>query len=46
VGLKNGRHTVEQYRDAGATRLVFFPPPLSPEKVEAELAPLAKDYIR
>ena len=32
VGLKNGRHTVEQYRDAGATRLVFFPPPLSPDK--------------
>ncbi len=46
VGLKNGRHTVEQYRDAGATRLVFFPPPLSPGKVEAELEPLAKDYIR
>jgi alkanesulfonate monooxygenase SsuD/methylene tetrahydromethanopterin reductase-like flavin-dependent oxidoreductase (luciferase family) len=46
AGLKEGRHTIQQYRDAGATRLVFFPPPLDPGKAEAELESLAKDYIR
>ncbi|HXR37384.1 MAG TPA: LLM class F420-dependent oxidoreductase [Candidatus Binataceae bacterium] len=46
VGLKNGRHTIEQYRDAGATRLVFFPPALAPDKAQAELESLAKDYVR
>jgi probable F420-dependent oxidoreductase len=46
VGLKNGRHSVEQYREAGATRLVFFPPPLAPDRADAELESLARDYLR
>jgi probable F420-dependent oxidoreductase len=45
AGLKEGRHTVEQYREAGATRLVFFPPPLDPAKAEAELESIARQYI-
>ncbi len=46
AGLKEGRHTIEQYREAGATRLVLFPPPLAPDKAEAELESLAKTHIR
>jgi probable F420-dependent oxidoreductase len=45
-GLKEGRHTIDQYRDAGATRMVLFPPPFAPDKAEAELAELAHTYIR
>ncbi len=45
-GLKETRHTTEQYRDAGATRLVLFPPPFAPDKADAELESLAKAYIR
>jgi probable F420-dependent oxidoreductase len=46
AGLKEGRHTIDQYREAGATRLVLFPPPLEPAKAEAELEALAKQHIR
>jgi probable F420-dependent oxidoreductase len=46
AGLKEGRHTIDQYGEAGATRLVLFPPPLAPDKAEAELESLAKTYIR
>ncbi|HEY2104856.1 MAG TPA: LLM class F420-dependent oxidoreductase [Candidatus Binataceae bacterium] len=46
AGLKEGRHTIEHYREAGATRLVLFPPPFAPDKAEAELEALAKAYIR
>jgi probable F420-dependent oxidoreductase len=45
-GLKEGRHTIDQYRDAGATRMVLFPPPFAPGKAEAELEELAQNYIR
>lgn len=46
AGLKEGRHTIDEYAQAGATRLVLFPPPLAPDKAEAELEALAKTYIR
>src|SRR5579885_1295208 len=46
AGLKEGRHTVEQYRQAGATRLVLFPPPFAPDVAERELESLAKAYLR
>jgi probable F420-dependent oxidoreductase len=46
VGLKEGRHTIDQYREAGATRLVLFPPPFDPAKAESELESLAKNYIQ
>jgi probable F420-dependent oxidoreductase len=46
AGLKEGRHTNDQNGEAGATRLVLFPPPLAPDKAEAELESLAKTYIR
>jgi probable F420-dependent oxidoreductase len=46
AGLKEGRHTIDQYRQAGATRLVLFPPPFEPDKAEAELEALAKAHIR
>jgi probable F420-dependent oxidoreductase len=45
-GLKEGKHTIEQYRDAGATRLVLFPPPFAPDKAADELEALAKAHIR
>jgi hypothetical protein len=45
AGLKEGRHTIDQYRDAGATRLVFFPPPLDPATAAAELESIARQYI-
>jgi len=44
-GLKDGRHTVQQYREAGAGRLVFFPPALAPDQAEAELQALAREYV-
>jgi probable F420-dependent oxidoreductase len=46
AGLNEGNHTIEQFREAGATRLVLFPPPLEPAKAEAELEALAKQHIR
>lgn len=45
AGLKEGRHTIEDYQKAGATRLVLFPPPLEPAKAQGELEALAKAHI-
>ncbi len=45
AGLKEGRFTVEQFRQAGATRLVLFPPPLDPAKAQPELEKLARQYV-
>jgi probable F420-dependent oxidoreductase len=45
AGLKEGRYTVDDYRRAGATRLVLFPPPLDPARAQLELQALAQQFI-
>ncbi len=45
VGSKDTRAAVKAYEEAGAHRLVLFPPTLAPDKYEAELEELANAWI-
>jgi probable F420-dependent oxidoreductase len=45
AGRKDPRAAVAAYRDAGAHRLVLFPPTLAPGKADRELEDLARAWI-
>ena len=45
VGGKDSRAAVEEYRAAGAHRLILFPPTLAPDTYEAELEEIASAWI-
>ena len=40
------RQQIEQYRAAGATRLLFLLTPIPPGKAEQLIAPIAEAYLR
>jgi alkanesulfonate monooxygenase SsuD/methylene tetrahydromethanopterin reductase-like flavin-dependent oxidoreductase (luciferase family) len=45
AGSKDPHAAVAAYREAGAHRLVLFPPTLAPGKADRELADLARAWI-
>jgi alkanesulfonate monooxygenase SsuD/methylene tetrahydromethanopterin reductase-like flavin-dependent oxidoreductase (luciferase family) len=45
VGNKDPRGAVAAYAEAGADRLILFPPTLAPDKYERELEDLAKAWM-
>ncbi len=45
VGSKDPRRSVAAYTEAGADRLILFPPTLAPDKYERELEDLAKAWM-
>jgi alkanesulfonate monooxygenase SsuD/methylene tetrahydromethanopterin reductase-like flavin-dependent oxidoreductase (luciferase family) len=40
------RRQIDQYRDAGATRLLFLLTPIPPGETERLLTPIAEAYLR